>query len=56
MENVKLHPAVPIRGSRAQGLFMATWGFFIGFAAVALYGSTAAYLREAMGLSEGAGF
>ena len=51
MGNVRIHPAVSLRGSRTSGLFMATWGFFIGFAAVALYGPTAAYLREVMGLS-----
>ena len=30
-----------VRGSPRQGLVMGTWGFFIGFAAVALYGPAA---------------
>lgn len=37
-------------GSPNAGLFGATLGFFIGFAAVALFGPTAARLREVMGL------
>ena len=44
-------PSKTFRGSPGAGLFMATWGFFIGFAAVALYGPTAAHFREVMGLS-----
>lgn len=39
-----------LKGSPKQGLFGATLGFFIGFAAVALFGPTAARFREVMGL------
>ncbi len=38
-------------GSPALGLWGATLGFFVGFAAVALFGPTAARFKEAMGLS-----
>ena len=34
-----------LKGTPAQGLFGATLGFFIGFAAVALFGPTATGLR-----------
>lgn len=37
-------------GSPTEGLFGATLGFFIGFAAVALFGPTAARFKEVMGL------
>lgn len=40
-----------LSGSPQKGLIGATLGFFIGFAAVALFGSTAARFRDAMGLS-----
>lgn len=40
-----------IKGTPAQGLLAATLGFFVGFAAVALFGPTAKMFREAMGLS-----
>ena len=40
-----------IKGSSRDGLFAATLGFFIGFAAVALFGPTARSFREAMDLS-----
>jgi len=40
-----------LRGTPAQGLFGATLGFFIGFAAVALFGPTAARFQEVMQLS-----
>lgn len=39
------------QGSPKQGLIGATLGFFIGFAAVALFGPTAARFQEAMHLS-----
>ncbi len=39
------------RGSPRQGLVMATWGFFIGFAAVALYGPAAHAFQVSMHLS-----
>src|SRR5690349_18765042 len=40
-----------LRGSPRQGLIMATWGFFIGFAAVALYGPAAHAFQQSMQLS-----
>src|SRR5512133_475242 len=40
-----------INGSPAKGLFGATLGFFIGFAAVALFGTTAAKVKDALQLS-----
>ncbi|HEU0140250.1 MAG TPA: MFS transporter [Bryobacteraceae bacterium] len=40
-----------LRGTPAQGLFGATLGFFIGFAAVALFGPTATRFQEVMQLS-----
>jgi len=39
------------KGNPAEGLFGATLGFFIGFAAVSLFGSTASRFQEAMSLS-----
>jgi MFS transporter, NNP family, nitrate/nitrite transporter len=43
--------AAGLRGTPRQGLVMATWGFFIGFAAVALYGPAAHAFQLSMGLS-----
>ena len=40
-----------VRGSPQQGLITATFGFFIGFAGVVLYGPVAPQFGEAMGLS-----
>jgi NNP family nitrate/nitrite transporter-like MFS transporter len=40
-----------VKGTPAQGLAGATLGFFIGFAAVALFGPTAARFQQAMHLS-----
>jgi NNP family nitrate/nitrite transporter-like MFS transporter len=40
-----------VKGTPAQGLAGATLGFFIGFAAVALFGPTAARFQEVMQLS-----
>lgn len=40
-----------IQGSPSRGLFGATLGFFIGFAAVALFGTTAAKVKDALSLS-----
>ena len=40
-----------LKGSPRQGLIGAIVGFFVGFAAVALFGSSAARFREVMGLS-----
>jgi len=44
-------PAYRLSGSPALGLTMGTWGFFVGFAAVALYGPAAKYFQEQMQLS-----
>jgi NNP family nitrate/nitrite transporter-like MFS transporter len=41
----------PLRGTPSQGLWGATLGFFFGFAAVALFGPTAAKFQQVMGLS-----
>ena len=41
-----------ISGNQNQGLYGATMGFFIGFAAVALFGHTSTMLGTAMGLNE----
>jgi len=40
-----------IKGTPQRGLFGATLGFFIGFAAVALFGTTAQKLKDVMGLT-----
>ena len=40
-----------LKGSPAKGLFGATLGFFTGFAAVALFGTTASKFQAVMGLS-----
>jgi len=40
-----------LKGTPAQGLIGATLGFFIGFAAVALFGPTAQRFQQAMNLS-----
>ncbi|SNZ08558.1 MFS transporter, NNP family, nitrate/nitrite transporter [Persephonella hydrogeniphila] len=40
-----------VKGSPTIGLVMATFGFFIGFAAVSLYGPVAKNLKEILGLS-----
>lgn len=40
-----------LRGSPSQGLLGATLGFFVGFAAVALFGPTASRFQEVMHLS-----
>lgn len=39
-----------LSGSPTLGLAMGTWGFFVGFAAVALYGPAAAYFQQQMNL------
>ena len=43
-------PAYALSGSPSQGLALGTWGFFVGFAAVALYGPAAKYFQEQMQL------
>lgn len=40
-----------VKGNPQRGLFGATLGFFVGFAAVALFGTTAARLKEVMQLT-----
>ena len=40
-----------LSGSPSLGLIMGTWGFFIGFAAVALYGPAAHAFQQSMQLS-----
>lgn len=40
-----------LRGTPAGGLWMGTWGFFIGFAAVSLYGPAAHYFQNSMHIS-----
>ncbi|MDX1584274.1 MAG: MFS transporter [Thermoanaerobaculia bacterium] len=40
-----------VRGTPSKGLFAATLGFFVGFAAVALFGPTAKTFAEPLGLS-----
>ncbi len=40
-----------LQGTPRQGLIMGTWGFFIGFAAVALYGPAAHAFQQSMQLS-----
>ncbi|MCC7176246.1 MAG: MFS transporter [Bryobacterales bacterium] len=42
--------AYSVKGNPAQGLFAATLGFFMGFAAVALFGPTATRFQEVMHL------
>ncbi len=42
---------IEIQGNPQIGLIMATWGFFIGFAAVSLYGPVAKNLKEILSLS-----
>lgn len=47
-------PSTPIQGTPRQGLIGSTVGFFIGFAAVSLFGPTVAYLQQATALSAAA--
>jgi NNP family nitrate/nitrite transporter-like MFS transporter len=42
---------VPVKGTPNEGLLGATLGFFVGFAAVSLFGPTAHRFESAMGLS-----
>ncbi len=39
-----------LKGTPSLGLAMGTWGFFVGFAAVALYGPAAKYFQQQMQL------
>jgi len=47
----KLKERYGLRGTPAAGLWMGTWGFFIGFAAVSLYGPAAKYFQSSMHVS-----
>lgn len=51
--NVANAVGTPLRlsGNPSRGLTMGTWGFFIGFAAVALYGPAAKFFQAQMHLS-----
>jgi MFS transporter, NNP family, nitrate/nitrite transporter len=54
-DNAAAAPSAPkiayhLSGTPTSGLVMGTWGFFIGFAAVALYGPAAKYFQEHMHL------
>lgn len=40
-----------LRGTPVSGQWMGTWGFFIGFAAVSLYGPAAKYFQSSMHVS-----
>ena len=50
MGGPQTHERYRLGGSPALGLTMGTWGFFVGFAAVALYGPAAKYFQEQMQL------
>ncbi len=52
MSELATGPAVlpRLRGTPVGGLVLGTWGFFIGFAAVALYGPAAKYFQDQMQL------
>ena len=51
IEKETLIKKLGLKGDPLTGLVMATWGFFIGFAAVSLYGPVAKNLKEILGLS-----
>lgn len=55
MDNMDRTNDVPasyrLTGTPMTGLVMGTWGFFVGFAAVALYGPAASYFQGQMHLS-----
>lgn len=50
VSSIKSPLGATLRGTPAQGLALGTWGFFVGFAAVALYGPAAKYFQEQMQL------
>lgn len=50
VSSIKSPLGATLRGTPAQGLALGTWGFFVGFAAVALYGPAAKYFQEQMRL------
>ena len=51
IERKELMEKLGLKGDPMAGLVMATWGFFIGFAAVSLYGPVAKELKQILGLS-----
>jgi len=51
MDKLDLLKKYNLKGNPREGLIAATLGFFVGFAAVALYGPTAKELKDVMGLS-----
>lgn len=51
MSTAALEKTISTKGTPHDGLFGATLGFFVGFAAVALFGLTAERFREVMDLS-----
>mgnify|MGYP006295134335 CR=1 FL=1 len=51
--NIRQDESYEVRGTPIRGLIGATVGFFVGFAAVSLFGPTVRYLQEAAGLSAG---
>jgi len=51
MSKTSLMQKYHLKGNPGIGLIMATFGFFIGFAAVSLYGPVASKLKEVLGIS-----
>ncbi len=51
MDKNQLRREHHLKGTPRAGLIMATFGFFIGFAAVSLYGPVASKLKELLGIS-----
>ena len=51
IEKETLLKKLGLKGDPLTGLVMATWGFFIGFAAVSLYGPVAKELKSSLALS-----
>jgi NNP family nitrate/nitrite transporter-like MFS transporter len=51
IERKELMEKLGLKGDPLAGLVMATWGFFIGFAAVSLYGPVAKELKQILELS-----
>ncbi len=50
-EIAKLRERYGLKGNPTEGLIAATLGFFVGFAAVSLYGPTAKEFKDVMGLT-----
>ncbi|MGD9676905.1 MAG: nitrate/nitrite transporter [Vulcanibacillus sp.] len=51
MDNAELKKKYNLKGTPSSGLSIATFGFFIGFAAVSLYGPTSKSFNETMEMS-----